>query len=326
MRYELARKDLIEMLTTKRPAGGYTEDIFMEKWLEPLGGKYDECGNYMCEVPNPDGSPSDVMWSSHTDTVHWTDGRQTLHIDGNDIIHLSKNSKKGGECLGADCTTGVWLMREMYFANIPGLYVWHFGEEQGCIGSKWILANTPELLKDIKYCVAFDRYGTDSVITHQSMTRTASDVFGKSWSTATDMEFKLDPGGSYTDSYTYQEIIPECTNISVGYYGQHGPGEVQCLTTAMLLLEAMCNIDLTKLVCERDPEAREDQWAAYRYGTFEDKPWPMAQSGTTYDQLLEFVQNNPHEAADLLETLGANVHDINDQLGYLPTMIREYKV
>ena len=57
----------------------------------------------------------------------------------------------------------------------------------------------------------------DSVITFQSGERTCSDEFAKSLIEQLDMDYKIDTTGSFTDSYSYIDLIGECTNISVGY-------------------------------------------------------------------------------------------------------------
>ena len=41
------------------------------------------------------------------------------------------------------------------------------------------------------------------------------------------MKYKKDEGGVYTDSAEFTDIIPECTNISVGYYKEHTVNETQ---------------------------------------------------------------------------------------------------
>lgn len=44
-------------------------------------------------------------------------------------------------CLGADCTTGVWLILEMIKARVPGIYVIHNDEEVGCVGASDMIAD-----------------------------------------------------------------------------------------------------------------------------------------------------------------------------------------
>ena len=48
-----------------------------------------------------------------------------------------------------------------------------------------------------------------------------------------------DPGGIATDSLAFVEIIPECTNLSVGYYYAHSKSETQDVTFLGELAEAL---------------------------------------------------------------------------------------
>ena len=71
-------------------------------------------------------------------------------------------------------------MLEMIKASVPGLYIFHRDEEVGGKGSKYISINTPEILKGIQFAIAFDRYGTTSVITEQMGGKCASREFADS--------------------------------------------------------------------------------------------------------------------------------------------------
>jgi hypothetical protein len=249
---------LVEMLTYKRPYDTGTEREFCRRYLEPLGATPDAFGNYMLRIGD-----APVLWSSHTDTVHRTEGRQRLRITAGGMIH--KPADGDGECLGADCTTGVWLMREMVIAGVEGLYIWHAGEERGCLGSNFILEYTPEVLTGIQYAIAFDRKGRGSIITHQCGRRTASDSFAESLAAGLNMALLPDDGGIFTDTEVYGGVIPECTNVSVGYERAHSNTESQDIDFACLLREALLELDLTALVVARVPEpdpwlVREDSW------------------------------------------------------------------
>jgi hypothetical protein len=186
--------------------------------------------------------------------VHWSSGRQTVKTS-NDWAYVQHQN-----CLGADCTTGVWLMLEMIKAGVEGLYIFHRDEENGGKGSTHIRDKTPELLDGIKYAIAFDRYGYKSIITHQFGKRTASDKFADSLKYALEwdgLEFKHDDGGTFTDTEVYSDLIPECTNISVGYFDQHSSKESQDLEFAFRLRDTLVEADFTQLVCDRDPTAEE---------------------------------------------------------------------
>ena len=256
---------LLEMLTYKRPAGSRAESQFIRRFIAPTGAEPDAIGNHILRV----GHGSRVAWLSHTDTVHRTDGRQRLRVRGGVVTvrHGSQVPDTWRECLGADDTTGVWLMLEMIRAQVPGLYLFHYGEERGCIGSSHIASKTPEILDGIDYAISLDRRGEDSVITHQMGHRTASDLFA--WSLADALgpagaRMAPDPTGSFTDSESYAHIVPECTNVSVGYYGQHTANESQDLGFARKLRNALVRFDESCLLLDREPTL-----PAY-YGTDDD--------------------------------------------------------
>ena len=62
---EAELKVLVQMLAYMRPAGSKTEKAFIKRFIAPLGAKPDNYGNYWLSI-----GQSNVLWSSHTDTVH----------------------------------------------------------------------------------------------------------------------------------------------------------------------------------------------------------------------------------------------------------------
>ena len=60
----------------------------------------------------------------------------------------------------------------MIAADVPGTYIFHREEEIGGKGSGWIADNKDNWLSNYSSCIAFDRYGNNSIITHQGMERT----------------------------------------------------------------------------------------------------------------------------------------------------------
>jgi hypothetical protein len=210
-------ESLFYMLQTMRPAGSKTEESFIKRWIQPLGTESDGYGNQIIRIGD-----SPVMYSSHTDTVHRDEGSQKIkHAGGWISLH---HKERVASCLGADCTGGVWLMREMILARTPGLYVFHREEEIGGYGSQWIAENNPDLLNGILACIALDRKGTNSIITHQYVGRCASDAFATSMAKQFK-GFKADDTGSFTDSANYTHLVPECTNLSIGYEDAHSEKE-----------------------------------------------------------------------------------------------------
>jgi len=238
----MSTETLLEMLTYMRPAGSRAERKFINRFIRPTGAAPDTAGNYILRIGD-----APVIWSAHTDTVHRDGGRQLLSVDG-DVVSAPRSN-----CLGADDTTGIWLMLAMIEAGVSGLYLFHRAEEQGCIGSGAIANNTPELLNGYLAAVAFDRRGVDSVVTHQYGRRCCSDNFA--WSLAAQLpgEMLPDPTGVFTDTAEYMDLVPECTNVSVGYLHQHTKAEVQSLAFAEELRDALLELDTGALIIERDP-------------------------------------------------------------------------
>jgi hypothetical protein len=300
---------LLDMLTYRRPAGSKTERRFIRKFLEPLGLDRDRAGNLYKRI-----GTAPVLWSSHTDTVHKDGGAQLVCVT-DDVAHLPPGSTSN--CLGADDTTGVWLMREMILARVPGLYVFHRGEECGGIGSTYIATKTPNLLCGIKAAIALDRKGHNSVITHQ-FARCCSDTFADSLADALGLGFTRDSTGTFTDTANYTDLVGECTNISVGYSRQHSKDETQDLGFAVAMRDALLAIDLTKLVYsraagEKDPD--DFDWGTYdKTGKGQNDNWSQHYPGHEQRKFADIVRDYPHEVADLLLDYGYDVETLLNEI------------
>jgi len=316
---------LLKMLTYRRPAGSETEARFIAGFIEPLGAKADGFGNYWLHIPDADGAASDVLFSCHTDTVHSTEGGQRVSY-GDGIIDLTDG--KVGQCLGADCGTGAWVMCELIRAGKPGSYVFHREEETGGVGSRWVADKNPAALSGFRFCIALDRKGAEDIITHQGGKRTASDAFAASFAALMaphGLKMAKSTGGTFTDSSSYQRIIPECTNIAVGYKNQHGPTETQNMHHATALLAALWAADLSKLVCERDPAKVEYlSYGGGGYGNYGGYGSYGGSGGYSYgpyekygtrglwaaETLVSYVRNNPGVIADYLAEMGVSAENM----------------
>ncbi|WP_162854727.1 M28 family peptidase [Sphingobium estronivorans] len=319
MTYDVAgRAGLLEILSWARPHDSAIERAFCREFLDPIPGMTtDAFGNRMLAI----GDSPRVMWSCHVDTVAARGGQQDVGIDERGIVSLCDG--KPGMSLGADDGAGVWIMLNMIAADRPGLYLFHRGEERGCLGSHWIQRNNSGLLKGLDAAIAFDRAGFDDVITHQSYGRTCSDAFAVSLASALndlnqDFRYAPDDTGVFTDTNEYAGIIPECTNLSVGYHGQHGPRETLDVDHCEKLLAAMLKLDASLLVIGRDPSVQEDD----RWG------WLESYHGYR-DDLAEAVADHPLLAARILEECGVTLDDfqmavwadeMGDGSGYRPIM------
>lgn len=259
---------LFEVLSWKRPFDSDAEEIFARHYIDSApGATKDAFGNRHVYVPNEDGTQCAIMWSCHIDTCHHDEGYQRLALlkDKDDIVYVGVR-KGEGNCLGADDGTGVWLMLEMIAKKRPGYYLFHRGEEKGCLGSKWLKENKKDLLKNFKAAIALDRRGFDNIITHQGGERGCSEAFAASIASQIPT-YKADPTGAFTDTKQYFNLIPECTNLSVGYEGQHGPLEKQYVTFALNLRKSLIAMDTRKLVIERDPTKTEYRHTTTYYPT-----------------------------------------------------------
>lgn len=297
------REKLVEMLSYCRPAGSKAERKFINRYIRPLGVVEDDYGNLLKQV-----GQSEVMWSCHTDTVHRRPGRQTVKVV-DDIA-----SAVGNNCLGADCTTGVWLMIEMIRAGVSGLYIFHRDEEIGGRGSDHIARKTPQLVEGIKYAIAFDRFGLTSVITHQWGGRTCSDAFGRSLIAELGLPMALDDGGTFTDTANYSDLVGECTNISVGYRRQHCDNETQDLAFADLLREQLIRFDESTLVSQRSP-GEVEPYDGYLYGSYyngKDDPldWQSSRYSDEQTMMEAVVREYPGEAAKLLLEYGVSPDEV----------------
>lgn len=293
--------ELMAMLTFRRPAWSKTERAFIARFLRPHGMQEDAFGNLYKRI-----GTAPVLYSCHTDTVHTHGGRQALRVSSG----LVRPDDKQSNCLGADDTAGAWLMLEMIRAGKPGLYVFHRAEEIGGQGSHHIASVTPQLLDGIQYAIAFDRRDTCSIITHQG-SRCCSDAFGASLSRALGLDHELDPGGMFTDTANYTDLIGECTNVSVGYFSEHTAREMLDLNYIERLRDALLGLDVADLVAERKPG--EDDPDDYDYS----KGWPgffdddeQEPLGHTNRSLASLVKDHPDEVADWLEEYGINADEL----------------
>ena len=260
---------LLQMIIYRRSARSEGELEFIHNYIDTIDGiDSDDHGNRIIRVG--DGT-SPVLWSSHTDTVHRNEraGKYQKISFKNGII---ATNDPASTCLGADCTAGVWIMKEMIRAGVEGLYVFHRDEEVGGFGSSYIAKETPELLEGIKFAIAFDRKGNDSVITHQFSQRCASKAFVDSILPMLPPGYCADSGGTFTDTANYTDIVMECTNLSVGYENAHMSNEYLNVRDLIYLRNAIITkFDHTKLVAERDVTATEYDKSYGSFGGFSNR-------------------------------------------------------
>jgi hypothetical protein len=226
----------------------------------PTGYQTDNWGNYYLEV----GSGSTTMFTCHLDTASYGGSNPVRHVFEGNFIKTD-----GSTILGADDKAGMVVLLYMIKKQIPGIYYFFLGEERGCIGSSDVSENwkSLEISKRVTKVVSFDRRGTGSIITEQFGGVCCSDEFAKELASrlnAVEVEFHFrpDPTGIYTDSAQFIDLVPECTNISVGYYNEHTGSEKQNIEFLRKLCQAVVKIDWESLPIKRDPSQK---WSSDYY-------------------------------------------------------------
>ena len=269
METHLKRKDIQNIrriFSYGRPAGTDNEAYFVNTFLmspdmKKLGIYKDAFqysrgdkgeGNLILWIG--DKKSTKTLFSCHTDTVHRTPIMQEPYID----LDAMKFRVNSGQCLGGDDGSGIWLMLEMLRSGVPGLYIFHRAEEVGGCGSSYIANHTPELIQGMDRAIAFDRKDIWSIITRQAGSECCSEEFSKDFGEKLGMGHKSDPGGSFTDTANYTDIIPECTNLSVGYYNAHMSSENQDIDYLREFRDALLKVDFESLVTVRDPDGPPD--------------------------------------------------------------------
>lgn len=239
------RATFLSLVTETYPYG--TEDEVMK--FMPKDLTRDEYGNYYKIIGN-----SNTMFTSHLDTVSRTKdkiGLVAYKKDGEEFI-----VSDGTSILGADDKAGVSVLLYMMHHKVPGTYFFFYGEERGGIGSGKVANNIEKypFLNNIKKCISFDRKNYYSVITMQHYSQCCSDEFATSLCkefSKGGLKMSLDPTGVFTDSANFTDLIPECTNVSVGYFNEHTHDEIQNITYLEKLAKACVLVDWDKLVIGR---------------------------------------------------------------------------
>jgi hypothetical protein len=251
-------------LTSKTVPYGH-EDVLVNSMRElfPKGMQKDEWGNYFYKI-----GESRSIFAAHLDTVS-KDYQNVTHVFEENLIKTD-----GKTTLGADDKAGITVLLWMIHNNVPGLYYFFIGEEVGCIGSG-NAAKFGFFKGNYDRIISFDRRDVSSIITYQSSSRCCSDQFAdalcRELNQTRELSYRKDTGGVYTDSAEFTHLIPECTNVSVGYYREHTTSESQDIYHLITLADACVRVDWEKLPTKRDPSTHE--WKDYSYPTSSRKDY-----------------------------------------------------
>ena len=173
----------------------------------------------------------------------------------------------------------------------------------------WYANGAP--LKQFDRAIAFDRRGIDSVISHQGMGRCASDKFCDALASALNehndnLMYSPDDTGVYTDTAEFTDDIPECTNISVGYYNEHGDRENLDIIHFAALAIAVAKLDWEALPTDRDPTI--DDYKTYKYdtawwsnyGVYKDDKYDMGTKDTKLVQSDHWYDDEEYFETEIL--------------------------
>lgn len=259
---------VIETLTTalslKRPSNGEGE-AKLAAWIARHIHitMIDGAGNLHVDVRSQPHHRT--LFTAHLDTVHNAEGPNTYTIEG----HLWKAQ---GAPLGADCGAGVALMMHMIASGVAGYFLFTRAEESGGVGALHLAEHHPNLLVQFDRAIAFDRAGYHDVITHQGGQRCASEEFALALADQLSNDSLLwcpDSTGVYTDTAEFTDLIPECTNLSVGYFHQHSDREYQDVAFLHQVAEQLVKVDWDGLPVKRDVMQKDWTWP-YKSDPFED--------------------------------------------------------
>lgn len=294
------KSTFIKLTSRRYPHGKESQVIDL---LPEFKFEKDEFDNYYIIIKKNDGTFSNTMFSCHLDTIdrckyssidysnrNWVNGKweiidpakEKTGVDDGSVVHVIDEDfikTDGNSNLGADDKAGMVIMLNMISENVPGLYYFFQGEESGCIGSSTMSRKYTELvekgiLPSVTKCIAFDRKSYGSIITNQMGGRCCSDEFGTELSKRLNeygFWYSNDSTGVYTDSAEFTDVIPECTNLSVGYFDEHTLSEKQDIEFLELLALACVKVDWETLPITRTivdvkytgKKSRTTDWSSY---------------------------------------------------------------
>lgn len=253
-----------ELVRFTAPYGA--EHLIYRDLIEFMGMVQDEFGNYLLDIPHPDGTPSTTCFAAHLDTADGSRVKPSITYDdiklrdaGTNMVGTATNT-----LLGADDRAGVTVLVWLAMHHVPGRYIFFIGEEVGRVGSEAMASEFKDFpdnhfLTGVQRMICFDRTGYSSIINAQTGTECCSMAFVDALAKELNMlipeaKFKADEWGSYTDSYSFiGTTIPELTNISIGYFGAHTVGETQNVLFLDLMAQACVSVAWDLLPTERNP-------------------------------------------------------------------------
>jgi hypothetical protein len=209
---------------------------------------------------------SRTIFTCHMDTACYRYQKVNHVIQGNMI------STDGYSVLGGDDKNGMTILLYMIYRKVPGTYYFFQGEESGMVGAHCIIQKDRNFFLDYDRMVSFDRRAYHSVITHQIGRRGCSQEFALALAKMlndknSSFKYVPDSTGIFTDSASFIGIIPEVTNLSVGYFGEHSHGERTDIKFLSDLARAACLMDWESLpIGDKTKDKNIDRYSRWDYG------------------------------------------------------------
>ena len=216
--------------------------------LLPSNLQKDTIGNYFLKI-----GQSKTLFTCHLDTYCKTKEKVNHVIQGN-LIGTDETT-----ILGGDNKAGVTAILYLISQNVPGTYYFFIGEEPilsgGMFGSTELANNSPDFLKQFDRAVAFDRKKKGSIISRQAAQICCSDEFVQALAKefgSKGVPMQDDKTGYYTDTGAFLELIPECTNISIGVWGEHTKKEFVDISYVETVAKAAAQVNWESLPVVRE--------------------------------------------------------------------------
>lgn len=253
---------------------GTEESTFLELGFTKEQAYYNNKGKLMFGYRKV--GDSKTMFTSHLDTVETHRAGLTKKVL---LDPVTNQIFANNQVLGADDGAGIALLCHMIEQQVAGHYFFFAGEEVGGVGSNYLAENFHTLFPtlELNRAIAFDRKGTSDVVVSQFCGTCCSDTFALALCKELGAGYKP-AKGSFTDTANFVDFIPECTNVSVGYYNEHSKNEYLDLTYLLELAKKVCEINWESLPASRVcytmkdySKMFEDDWMEDTYLTREEE-------------------------------------------------------
>lgn len=293
---------VLALMQMHRPSFSDTSWIhpLIDARLPPGASKVEDAyGNVFVLVG--DSEQSDVAFTCHMDTVARPKSKApVVSINAMGVAYVSNPWE--ADCLGADDAAGIAVLLTMLEHAVHGRYCFFKDEEVGCYGSSHSAADKTGFWTGVKAMISFDRRGDDIVIAQRG-----SNCCSNEFATELAQRLGRDSGkiksGIYTDSAEFVHLIPECTNVGVGYQNEHTPEEVlDLLIFDKLVQHCIAPGTFQNLPIKREPETTYSGWGMLTSDYPDDEDPDLLSmfkelSQMSKPELVRWILDNPERAA-----------------------------